>query len=234
MQKYTQDQIDQIAKVHDDVAMACPNYESEVRNLLAVHEVDDVPEDAIPEAVADLIAETLAEPEPEESANGNGGDDEGVAGEAEEKLNGLKAALVNAKQKLMDLESDVEALVQQQMREIEAITDQWTGSRGDLRAHLKPVKEGHKIAIKALKDTQQERRKSLKAEIKALDKKMPQAERDLKLLSNRGKLELMLADEALIGTLTKRWIAAEVAKLRDYPIFMAVRRTRRQEQLWRL
>ena len=61
-----------------------------------------------------------------------------------------------------------------------------------------------------------------KAEVKALDKQIPQAERELKLLSNRGKLELMLADEELIGTLKERWISAETAKRLDYPIFMAV------------
>ena len=32
----------------------------------------------------------------------------------------------------------------------------------------------------------------------------------------------VLADEELIGTLKERWIAAEVAKQLDYPIFMAV------------
>jgi len=42
------------------------------------------------------------------------------------------------------------------------------------------------------------------------------------LLSNRGKLELILADDDLIGTLYERWIATEVAKQIDYPIFMAV------------
>jgi len=42
------------------------------------------------------------------------------------------------------------------------------------------------------------------------------------LLTNRGKLELVLGDDDLIGTLKERWIAAEVAKRLDYPIFMAV------------
>ena len=235
VQKHTQDKIDQIAQVHDDVAVACPDYESEIKILLAAHEADaDVPEDAIHEAIAGLISEIFTEPELEEAANGNG---EGENGEyieeasateedllvaAEEKLNDLKAALVKAKQKLLDLESDAEALVQLQAQEIEAITEQWTGTKGDLRAHLKPVKEGHKTAIKALKETQKEKRKSLKAEIKTLDKQIPQAERELKLLSNRGKLELMLADEELIGTLKERWVVTEVAKQLDYPIFMAV------------
>ena len=48
------------------------------------------------------------------------------------------------------------------------------------------------------------------------------AEFELKLLSNRGKLTLVLEDAELIGTLKERWIAAEVAKQLDYPIFMAV------------
>ena len=64
--------------------------------------------------------------------------------------------------------------------------------------------------------------KRYKAEIKRLEKEIPDAERDLKLLTNRGKLELILADAELIGTLKERWIAAEVAKRLDYPIFMAV------------
>ena len=234
VQKYTPDQIDQIVRVHDDVAVACQDYESEIKDLLVAHEAaDDVPEDAIPEAVADLIAETFAEPESEETTNGSGEDENSedsdeVTAEAEDKLtsveelNGLKVALVKAKQTLMDLESDVEALVQQHKQEIAAIIDQWTRSKGGLRAHLKLVREGHKTAIKALKDTRKEKQKTLRAEIKTLGKQIPQAERNLKLLSNRGKLELMLADEELIGTLKERWIAAEVAKQLDYPIFMAV------------
>jgi type I restriction enzyme M protein len=66
------------------------------------------------------------------------------------------------------------------------------------------------------------RQKTLKAEIKQLEKEIPLAEYNLKLLSNRGKLELILADPDLIGTLKERWIAAEVAKRLDYRIFMAV------------
>ena len=235
VQKYTQEQLDQIAKVHDDVAVACPDYEAEIKSLLAAHETaDDVPDETIPEAVADLVAETFAEPEPEELANGNGEDengedkqgasaeDEDRVAAAEENLNGLKAALVRAKQKLIDLESDVEALTQQQAQEIAVVTEQWTGTKGDLRSHLKPIKDGYKTVLKALKTTQKDKQKAIKAELNALDKQIPQAERELMMLSNRGKLELMLADEELVATLKERWIAAEVAKQLDYTIFMAV------------
>lgn len=234
VQKYTQEQLDRITKVHDEVAGDCPDYEAEIKALLAVYESDDdVPEEAIPESIADLIAETFAEPEPEEPANGNGEEENGEGQVsntneedrlvmAEEKLNDLKASLGAAKQKLINSESAIEALVQQHQQEIEAIKQQWTGGKKELTAHLKTTKDNQKATLKALKETKKEKVKTLKAEIKTLEKQIPQAQRELKMLTNRGKLELILEDEELIGTLKERWIAAEVAKRLDYPIFMAV------------
>lgn len=257
VQKYTQDQLDQIAKVHDEVAGACPDYEFEIKKVLEAHQkAEDVPDDAIPEVVADLIAESYVEPEAEETSNGEeqaeGEEDSQEASEteqdrlaeAEERLNSLKSALVKAKQKQLDLESDIEALEQKQASELAAHEQQfaeeiasieanWKGDKGELTAHLKPIKAKHKETLKALKaenkaaiatlkEASKDKQKSLKADIKLLEKQIPQAERELKLLSNRGKLELMLADAELIGTLKERWIAAEVAKRLDYPIFMAV------------
>jgi type I restriction enzyme M protein len=84
------------------------------------------------------------------------------------------------------------------------------------------VQQTYKVTVQKLKDARKDQQKALKAEIKAFEKQIPQAETALKLLSNRGKLELMLADGDLIATLKERWIAAEVAKQLDYPIFMAV------------
>ena len=66
---------------------------------------------------------------------------------------------MKAKQTLMDLESDAEALTKQHKHEIEIIIDQWTESKRGLRAHLRPVKEGHKTAIRALKKTRKEHRR---------------------------------------------------------------------------
>ena len=235
VQKYTQEQLDQIAKVHDEVAGACPDYEAEIRALLAAYDAEeDVLEEAIPEEVAELIAETVSEPEPEEPTNGDGqeengetsaespGNEDDRVAAAEERLNGLKAALLKAKRKLIDIESDFDALVQQQEQEIAVITGTWTGNKRELSTQLKPIKAGNKDALAALKDGQKEKQKVIKAEIKALEKQIPQAETELKLLSNRGKLALVLEDAELIGTLKERWIAAEVAKQLDYPIFMAV------------
>jgi len=237
VQKYTKEQIDKIATVHDQVAVACPDYEAEIKKLLKAHKSSsDVPDEAIPEPIADLIVERLSEPEPEpeEAANGAGQGENGevkeetsaaeedLAGAAEEKLNDLKASLLKAKQKLIDFESDIEALAQQSEQEIEAITKTSKGTKGELNAHLKPIKAKFKVAITALKEAQKNKQKVIRAEIKALEKQISQAEFDLKLMSNRGKLMLIVEDAELIGTLKERWIDSEVAKQLDYPIFMAV------------
>lgn len=236
VQKYTQDQLDRISQVHDQVAGACPDYAANIRTLMAAHEgAADVPDDAIPEAIADLIAETFGEPEtePEEATNDDGDEDDGD-GEvsanvdddpialAEERLNDLKAALLKAKQRLMDLESDREALEQRKDQEIDAISLTWTGEKGGLRSRIKEVRQDYQISLKALNERNRAAQKPIKAEIKSLETRIPQAERDLKQLTSRGRLELILADDDLIGTLKERWIAAEVSKRLDYPIFMAV------------
>lgn len=234
-QKYTQEELNQIAQVHDKVAGACPDYEAELKSLLKTHQASaDVPEDAIPEAVADLIAERFSEPEPEEAAEDNGQEENGESNDeasatdedraalAEEKLTNLRTALVKAKQKLMNLESDEEALHQKQDQEVEIVTAQWKGEKTALRLHVKEMRQTYKAIAKKLKDAHKVLQKATKSEIKVLEKQIPDAEFELKLLSNRGKLTLILEDAELIGTLKERWIAAEVAKQLDYPIFMAV------------
>ena len=250
VQKYTPEQLAKIAQVHDQVAGACPDYEADVKALLSAHEAAaDVPDDAI-EAVADLIAESFSEPEADEAASGNGDDEGGEGSEdgdeaatgadedrvaaAEEPLEQPKDRTAQAKHKLIDLDSDAEALAQKQEQELDALKTHWTGDKGALRLQVQEVRQTYKVTVQKLKDARKDQQKALKAEIKALEKQIPQAEKALKLLSNRGKLELMLVDDDLIGTLKERWIAAEVAKQLDYPIFMAVSERGRQGQFRRL
>lgn len=232
IQKYTEQQLSEIIRVQNEVAKDCADYAKEIENLL--DNVGEVIEENIPEAVVDLIAETFNEPESEELAEVDGGNenideeatqvpsDEDRISQAEEKVDNLRAELIRVKQQLADLVSDVEALQLNQATEIVAISKLFEGNQRELSAHLKPIKIQHKEELKALKGHQKEISKGYKAEIKQLGREIPKAERDLKLLTNRGKLELILADEDLIGTLKERWIAAEVAKRLDYPIFMAV------------
>ncbi len=234
VQKYTKDELAQIEQVHQEVAKDCPDYEEALRALLEKHaDQEDVPEDEVPDEVADLMAESFSEPEPEvdeesddtpddDDAEEDDSDGDDRVEQAEQKLEGLKATLIKTKQKLMDLDSDIEALQAKQKQEIEAITAQWTGMKTDLRKHLKDPKAEHKKALKDLKDGQKARKKTLKAELRAIEKAIPDAEYELKVLTTRGKIELILADPELVGTLKERWIGAEVAKRLDYPIFMAV------------
>ena len=240
-QKYTAEALAHIEQVKQGVANACPDYEQQIKDLITEHRYfADVPEEKIPEEIADLITESFAEPEsvetektfsedeyeykePEQrmAAEGNPSQ-EGLISEAERKCYDLKAELIRVKQKLADLGSNVEALEQQHRMEIEAITQQWEGAKADLRSHLKPIKADQKAALKRLKDKQKLKQRTYKAEIKHLEKAIPEAETAVKLLSNKGQLELILTDADLIGTLKERWIAAVVAKRLNYPIFMAV------------
>ena len=255
LQKYTNQQLTAIARVHDEVAKNCPAYESKIQTLLDDHD-NEVSEEAIPEAVANLITETFSEPEAEKSVEANGetengeeeaaevASDEELVAQAEEKVENLRANLVRAKQNLINLDSDLEALNQQKQTELEALQQQnknqiaeaqtcWAGTKSALNVKLKPIKAEQRSSIKEMRaeysvklnDTkiqQKARKKSLNIELKRLAKEIPRAEYELKILTNRGKLELILTDADLIGTLKERWIAAEVAKRLDYPIFMAV------------
>ena len=233
IQKYTPDQLATIAEVQGKVAGVCPDYEALIKKVLADHEsAGDVPDEAIPETVADLLAEAFSEPESEDVTKEGSGeeqsdstDDESeeteTSGEdqitvAEEKVNELKAALVRAKQRLMDLESDGEALAQKQEQELDALRTHWTGDKGALRVQVKEVQQTYKVDLQQLKEARKEEQKSLKTEIKALDQQIPQAETALKLLSNRGKLSLVLADNDLIGTLKERWIGVAPLARTDY------------------
>jgi type I restriction enzyme M protein len=240
-QKYTAQELQNIQQVKQNVAVACPDYEAEIRALLEVYKNEnDVPDEGIPDVFADLIQESFGEPETDNEAVSNDAqdqEDEVFAKAAEDRLDytlrdvqeiagdhlkELRAALIRTKSKLIDLDSDLEALKEQHAQEIGVISEHGKDNPGALKARLQEIKNNHKVALKTLKDKQKAKQKTLKAEIKQLEKEIPLAEYKFKLLSNRGKLELILADPDLIGTLKERWIAADVAKRLDYPIFMAV------------
>lgn len=273
VQKYTVAEIKEIDGVHEQCAKDFPAYEEEIQKLLEDHE-GEVPEEAMPEAIADLLAETFAEPEAEEGSAEDSEEDDGeeeltpeeLVEKAEELVSELKQSMLDTKQKLEDLDSDLEAMQNQHKAEIEtskaaqaeAINDLKARNKGEIdsetqtfdgtskekTAYLKPIKEKQKLVLEALKDEnreslkslkaqqkkaldnlkegQKEKKKKLKVNIKKLEADIPAAEVDLQKLTIRGQLELVLADDALIGTLKERWISAKVSEQLDYPIFMAV------------
>lgn len=235
VQKYTGEQLTEIGGIQEKVAAACPDYGVQIQNLLEKHSSkSDVPEDDVPEAIADLIVETFAEDEEdfdaEEDAtkleNGNDRKNsipaEEKAADAEQRINSIRAALIKAKEGLAGLEIEAQALAEKHEQEVAAATERIGKDSKLLRETLKTIKKEQKDSLQRLKESQKAKAKIFKIEIKRLEDELPEAERELKLLSTRGKLELVLGDADLIGTLKERWIAAEVAKELDYPIFMAV------------
>ena len=144
-QKYTAEELQNIEQVKQKVAVACPDYEKQIKDLIA-HDryLTDIPEDKIPEEIADLLVESFEEPEKEipedaeepeqkewlKAAEGNPTQEE-LINQAKEKCDTLKAELIRVKQKLSDLESDIEALQQKQQMEIEAITNHGKKGKGN-------------------------------------------------------------------------------------------------------
>jgi type I restriction enzyme M protein len=231
-QKYTNGELQEIETVKQTVAEKCPDYETRIKKLLRKYKNNvDIPEDELPENIAELLFETFGEDDPETIEEAEANDDgqveevldlEDLIENAEENLRSLRNSLLNNKQKVESFNSDLEALNCKVQQEMDVISNCWTGTNKELNIELKPVKEKLKKETTKIKEHQKELKKNIKTEIKALEKSIPDAEYELKKLTNKGKLELVLADEELVGTLKERWIDAEIAKRLDYPIFMAV------------
>jgi type I restriction enzyme M protein len=236
IQKYTEEQRASIQKVKETVAAACPDYEQQIKDLIQNNLYEsDVPEEQIPEEIMEIILENFTDPEPEATETSEGEEEMefGMAADgapsleeqlelASDKIADLRRSLIKAKNKLMDLDSDLEALKVKADQEINIIAESWEGTKKELNKELKPIKDKLKADTKALKEKQKAKKKKIKAEIKSIEKAIPEAEYEQKLLTNKGKLELILEDADLIAALKERWIDAEVAKQLDYPIFMAV------------
>lgn len=231
IQKYTKSELEKIELIKQEVASACPDYEAEVKELLIQYENEtDVPDENLPDAISEILFENFGEGESEsidieeneEDSSGESIELADLVERAEDGIESLRRELLNEKQKLVDMESDVEALKTKSEQEIDVITNNWTGSKKDLNVELKPIKDKLRADQKELKENQKEKIKRIKANIKAIEKAIPNAEYELKRLTNRGKLQILIDDDEMIGSLKERWIDTEVAKRLDYPIFMAV------------
>jgi len=236
IQKYTEEQLAEIIKVQDDVKDTCPDYALQIEELLKQFEADiEVPEENIPEEIFELLLEEFPEPEvAEETDEENEAKEDDEEQEAQpqtleekleaidEKIAELKSNELKAKTKLGDLDDEVEALELTQKAELTIAKENWEGTAKEFNEHIKPIKEAQKLAIKVLKDKQKETAKNLKAEIKTYSNLIPLALEEKLLLTNKGKLQLLLQNEDSINKLRNRFIDAEVAKQLDYPIFMAV------------
>lgn len=237
IQKYTEKQLQDIETVQQQVKDQCPDYTNQVVELLKQFEDElDIPEEDIPEEIFELLLEEYPEPEIEDDTTSDedeeNDDEDNETNEplsledklelVDDKIADLRNNLLRAKQKLENLGDDIEAMKLTQKAEIEIAKENRDGTIKEFNQQIKPVKEQHKADLKALKDSQKEIKKELRAEIKGYEKEIPLAEEEKLLLTNKGKLQLLLDNEDSIKKLRNRYIDAEVAKQLDYPIFMAV------------
>ena len=230
LQKHTKAQLRHIERIRDAAGESCPDYADLIEGLIAAHEhVADIASASIPQPLADFVAELAtasysadgdadAEPAPQVGADLS----DTTAAIARQRLAALDQNLSATSKQVSDLDLDLKALTDRHSEALQDIIEAWDGTKTALREHLRPLRQEHRAAVRALKQTQKPIRNALSAELKALDQQRTLAERDVKLLSNRGRLEILLADDALIRALEDRWITAEAAKHLDYPIFMAV------------
>lgn len=235
IQKYTQAQLDEIAKIQKEAECECPDYAKQIESLLKQFDDElEIAEENIPENIFDLLLEEFPEQDivEEDSENENTRDEytdeitelllEDKLDLLEEQISELRSSLVIAKTKLDGLNDEIEALELTQKRELEIVKENWDGSVKAFNENIKSVKESHKKALKKLKDNQKEKTKQLKYEIKSYENTIPLIEEEKLLLTNKGKLKLLLNNDESIEKLRNRYIDAEVAKRSDYTIFMAV------------
>jgi len=236
VQKYTNEQLQNIANIQAKVEANAPDYSSQIEELLNAHENEiDIAEENIPEEIYELLLEEFSEPENADIANEDEQNDEEESEDsmeslsledklelADEKIAEIHNSLMKAKDKLSGLDDAVEALNNKNKEEEKIAKENRSGSVPEFNKEYKPIKEANKQKLQELKEKHKEIRKALKAEVKSYETTLPLAREEKLLLTNKGKLEILLNSEDSLNKLKNRYIDAQVAKELDYPIFMAV------------
>lgn len=150
VQKYTKAHLANIEKVKNDVAISCPDYEAQIKDLIQsdLYTID-IPEEDIPKEIMELILENFSDPEPDVLEQDQAEEEEiyGMAAEgapiledlleqADEKIADLRKEVIKAKSKLMDFDSDLEALKEKSDQEIKIVAEQWEGTKKELNKVL--------------------------------------------------------------------------------------------------
>jgi len=227
IQKYTDEQLTEILNIQEQVEASCPDYKSNMEELLEIFENDlDITEENIPEEIYELLLEEYPDVELVEEATSDE-DTEPLSLEEkieliDEKISELKSSLIKTKNKLAGLDDEAEALNNKNKEEETIAKENRVGTVTEFNKEYKPTKEQNKAKLQELKDSHKEIKKQLKSEIKSYEKVIPLAEEENLLLTNKGKLKILLNSEDSLEKLKNRFVDAEVAKQLDYPIFMAV------------
>jgi|GEM_PF-203843 len=235
IQKYTEKELEKIESIKNQVEKSCPNYEEQIQKLLNDNaHIDDIDENSIPEEIYNLLLEEFPETEEqdvsEDNSDSNNKDDntteelslEEKIEEASKRIDELKrqkSRLLVSLQSLVDEETKLAA---SHKTEIQLIDSDETHDRKSKFNAKKALIEQQKVALKVLKDSHKEVAKTIRSELKFIEKQIPLAEEALLLLSNRGKLQIILNTPEIVEKLHSRYIDAQLALRLNYPIFMAI------------
>jgi type I restriction enzyme M protein len=218
--------------------------ENGIQKILVIKSDEDLSEEDIPENILELMIEEFEEqePDPVEDVEENNSEEKKEKNDkkeekeepieiltidekieaANEKIDELHNSISYLSQKLKSYEVAVRDEIEAQRKEVIALENKMKDDKKKLAEEKKILKEKHKFAIRDLKNNQKESIRLDKAELKLLQKNLVKEKEDIMLLTNKGKLQLILEDYDKLQKLSDRYIDAQVAIKLDYPIFMAV------------
>ncbi|AJI52333.1 N-6 DNA methylase [Francisella philomiragia] len=232
IQKYTDEQLQKIKDVQEKIRQSAPDYKHQIEQLLKGYENDlDIMEENIPEEIYELVLEEFEEvsldnisdeTDEEQDEQKDPQSLEEKIDLIDEKIANLEKFLVKEEYCLNNLDLQETELKNKHRQEEDLAKENRAGSVKDFNIQYKPIKEARKLELKDLKDKNKEIRKELKKNIKSYENMLEQVKEEKLLLTNKGKLELLLVNEDSIEKLKNRYIDSKVAKELDYPIFMAV------------
>jgi len=207
LQKYTDKEKSEIAAIEDAIKSKAPDYAKIIQKLIEKAPKDgDIDESELPEEIAELLQEVFEdEVEEDEVAEGEQSDEQ-AEGDAGPDPEVLAEEIEQKKLSLVDLKSRLEQIKEEK------------------RACRKNRKDSPTEAAQKArrKERLQAEEKRLKGTLKASEKEIAEMERQLALLTVKGRLSLLLEDSKALEQLKQKWIDAKIAKKLDYPIFMAV------------
>lgn len=237
LQKYTPEDLRKIEKVKEKSAQSCPDYKTQILELIETNKDEfDISEENIPSNILDLINE-LYNPEAKEDYKTESNNDDGNDNEKEEienqdietqyqmyndDINSGKEQILHIKQKLIDLGQEIDIIDEKYKLEKKAIEETYKDNKVEKKKAMEVVMDLYKEDKKRIRDEIKQKRKKLTKDLKVLEKSLEREMYQQKLLTNKGKLQLILDDEDSITTLKERFVDIEVSKKLDYQIFMAV------------
>lgn len=236
IQKYTEEQLDEIELIKNEVSSSCPDYETQIRDLIeSKKDVIDIDESDIPNEILAVLNEEFPNEENDsDNKNIDDRDDDSIDESIEmlsleEKIEKAEIEIENlsfqkhkTEMQLQALNNEINCLVSTQKEELDKFMSIKGLDKKKLSEEKKRLQLEHKLALKELKEKNKIKEKTLKVDLRYFEKQIPLKKYYLLKLTNKGRLKIILNIPEVLERLRSRYIDEEVSKRLDYPIFMAV------------